>query len=293
MKKIALYCFLFILYQSNAQEFHYGFRAGLNYSKLSGPTETNETFTNTSGFNVGLVFDTRITDMFGVKAELLFAQKGGQIAYNGASYKNFIDDKGKKITSTGVSDYFVEIRNNYLEIPIMGYVKLADKWEFSLGGYIAFLLKSTGSGTLTYSGKTLAGNSVPSFKQELAYNYLTDETNTFSADLIKFGTQNYFTDGPSGDPIKVPTSNGAYADLGYKNGNMFGGIDYGINAGITYFMSNGLGLGFRLNYGLKDLTNNDIDISKISYDKDGAGKQLTRNDVDKNLSLQGSVLLSF
>jgi hypothetical protein len=291
MKKLSILIALMIGLQLQAQEFHYGFRAGLNYSKLSGPTEANETFTNTNGFNVGLVFDTRFTDIFGVKAELLFAQKGGQISYTGPSYKNFTSISGKTVKTIGTTDYFVEIRNNYLELPIMAYARLSQKWEVYGGAYVALLLKSSGSGTQTYLGKTNNGNNVPSFKQELAFNYLSDDANTNSGEFLKFDGKDNFTDGS--EIIKVPTNVGSYHDLGYKTENYFSSLDYGLNAGITYFMSNGLGIGFRLNYGLKDLTNNTEDVSKITYDKDAAGKQLTRDDVDKNFSLQGSVLLSF
>jgi hypothetical protein len=68
-----------------AQGFSGGFRAGLNFISFDGDQEmsadgsvTFEEFTQTTGFHVGATFAFAFTDLVGVKADLMYSQKGGQ-----------------------------------------------------------------------------------------------------------------------------------------------------------------------------------------------------------------------
>ncbi|RMD74824.1 MAG: PorT family protein, partial [Bacteroidetes bacterium] len=86
MKRIALICLTLAMALPllHAQEVHYGFRAGLNFSQLDGPVETDsdgnalEHWDLSSGFNVGALFTFRFVDRFGARTGLSFEQKGSR-----------------------------------------------------------------------------------------------------------------------------------------------------------------------------------------------------------------------
>ena len=67
-------------------------------------------------------------------------------------------------------------------------------------------------------------------------------------------------------------------------------IDFGLNAGVSFFVNRGLFLGFRANYGLSDVTK---DIYDVSLAKLNNGATIGRSDKDANLSLQTSIGFSF
>ena len=81
--KTFLYTLLFSSLGSlSAQGFSGGFKAGLNFSTFDGDAEVDEsgnileTFNNTTGFHVAATFAYAFTDLFGVKADLMYSQKG-------------------------------------------------------------------------------------------------------------------------------------------------------------------------------------------------------------------------
>ncbi|MEL6276676.1 MAG: outer membrane beta-barrel protein, partial [Bacteroidota bacterium] len=62
------------------QGFSGGFKAGLNFNTFDGPLEDNgagtEVFNSTTGFHIGATFAYGFTDLFGLKADLMYSQKG-------------------------------------------------------------------------------------------------------------------------------------------------------------------------------------------------------------------------
>jgi hypothetical protein len=68
-------------------------------------------------------------------------------------------------------------------------------------------------------------------------------------------------------------------------------LDYGVVGGISYYISSALYLSARIQYGLADITNNNVDLSKA---KTGENNSLIyRDDKDQNFMIQASVGFSF
>lgn len=263
-----------------------GFKAGLNFSTLSGPDETDaggeqleENKTNT-GFHIGAAFRLELTDFFGLRAELLYSQKGTNLNYDGNSWWVFYPQGGNPIYSTGIRQEVISVTNTYIDIPLMAYARFG-RIEISGGVNAAVLLGSRGTGDLTYRGQSLSGANIESFDIALDYNFLSDEyrgANTTEEHLRTI----------SGTQVGIPKNIGAYYH-GIDNGEkLFQRLDFGLNAGLSFFMSRSLFLGFRLNYGLTDLTNGEQDLSRFQLAADRSFI-LQSQDVDRNFSLQASI----
>ena len=67
------------------QSLSYGFKAGLNTSAFDGPLE-NERKQNQVGFHIGVIFKYELTDLFGLRGEFLYSQKGSEYFYDGPSF---------------------------------------------------------------------------------------------------------------------------------------------------------------------------------------------------------------
>ena len=113
----------------NAQELSYGFRVGLNVSSLTGgETEIGESYSSNTGFHVGGGVRFEITDLFGIRGEVVFTQKGTKQTFEGNGPFIF-RGANDKILTTGNKSVSLNIANAYLEIPIMVYGKQKLKAE--------------------------------------------------------------------------------------------------------------------------------------------------------------------
>ena len=125
MKKIILIAAfaLFGTQTTQAQLFHLGAKAGINYANLTGSdvTVTTENYKSEAitGYHIGVLAEVKLTDKFSVQPELLYSTQG-------ASYKNAIS----------------EFRNNlgYLSIPVMAKIYLNNTFSLELGPQASFLL---------------------------------------------------------------------------------------------------------------------------------------------------------
>jgi len=274
----------------NAQEIGYGFKAGLNFSTIQGESEMDgegmdlESFKNNTGFQIGGIINFKIVDAFGIRTELLFSQKGGRYNYNGQSYQRLFLTNGDEFMTEGLKEIDLNITNAYIDIPVMGYVKV-NKWlEISAGANIGFLVASSAAGELRYSGNTAAG--VEEFVVSLDYKYFSDapeEAKLLVDEPIIREVMNQF--------IEIPRGFGAYYDLseGDETG-LYNTIDLGVLAGINIYLNQGLSLGARMNYGLIDITKNDLDRSQFELND---GQFIYREDMDRNISLQTFLTFSF
>lgn len=279
---------LFLLGLVNAQaqgEFSGGFKAGLNFSNIDGPLESSdENFGSNTGFHIGATFVYSITDLFGLKAELMYSQKGTQYGYNGPSYFTFYTtDTGTPIYATGKRRSDISISNSYIDFPVLVYYKIG-KFELEAGANAAILVGSSGSGGITFSGNTPAGSQVNEFTTGVDFAYYSNDRGLAELDGSKQITLNTL-------PAFQPESIGAYYEAADNDANKFKTLDFGLNAGLAFFMNKGLYLGFRANMGLTDITNAEQDLSLVSL---GAGNSYqTRDDKDTNFSLQASVGFRF
>jgi hypothetical protein len=288
---VFLWTVCFAIPSAFAQEgLGFGVHIGMNYSTIrgtsevvSGSTTAPETFNYNSGLHGGLVIRYGLTDIVGFRAEVNYAQRGMKYAYESIGIQPFKDDKNVPIFTTGQLKYNLNLTNSYIELPLMFYARLGDKWEVQAGGYAAYLVKSAADGALTLkNAKTLLGTTVPDYSGTIDYNFLSadDDKADVSNNKVLFTEQARI--------IKNPISLGAYYGRGTANGYLWNRMDYGLVAGLSFRMRSGLTAMARFNYGMADVTNNAVHAmqSSLSADK----KFVLRDSNDKNMGLQISFI---
>ena len=290
MLRLPLFVFLIcLLGQTLSGQITYGFKAGLNFSKLVGPLEQDidgkdvEKYEIGSGFHVGAAFNYKIYDRFGVRAELIYSQKGGNYKFDGPTYRVFEDQDGDLLVTMGTGTTSLKTANSYLDFPIMFYARMVPWLEVSLGVNAGILIGSTAQGELNYNGLTPGGSEIDPVRFLLDYRYFKDD----AGEIVKEG-DNFIMIG--GNVYDIPNTVGAYYDFETKNGSFYNVFDLGLNAGVHFFINKGLFLGVRLNYGLLDVTNKNYEFSQTSL---LGGAKIQRDDADKNLSIQTSIGFSF
>lgn len=280
--------FLLLFVFSLQAQIKYGFKTGLNFAKINGPSELDnsglslESWKNVVGFHIGVSFSNKFTDNFGVRGEFLYSKKGGEYKYDGQSYRIFNYTGGSSFT-TGKSKYLINISSAYLDIPVLAFYRAGD-FEFSGGGYVGFMVQSSGEGSLLYYDANFENNPIEDKEYFLNYNYRKDDVGGFVGDeklIVKVGNQN----------LEVPKTLGAYYDYPEDKGSYFNALDYGLIGGVSYFLSSSLYASVRLQYGLADVTNNNSDIQKNSTASDKS--LIYRSDKDTNFVIQASVGFSF
>ncbi len=277
-----------------AQEMGYGIRVGLNFNKLNGPSETDadgntlEMLDFNTGFHVGGIVIFKFTDLVGMKTGLFFSQRGMKYKYEGPSFQFFTNElNGSFVKSEGNRKYRLTVSNSYIEVPITAYYKIGERFEISGGFLLGILAGSTAIGEFDFKG-SLPEFPELDFVQDLDFNYRKDKTAspediTDNTEVIKFLSTNKI--------IRFPKTVGAYyMDFPEKDGNFFNTFDFGLTAGLSFYINGGLFVMFSGNYGLIDATNNFYDISR--YESDGLN-YVKRNDNDYNVSFQGSIGFSF
>lgn len=265
-------------------QFSGGFVAGMNFSKISGPSETDaggnklEDNSFKTGFHLGGRFSYSFSETFGVRGELLYSQKGTEYRYDGTSYWAFLDEDDKiLIHQGGKRNTVLKVVNNYLEIPAMAYLRLG-RLEIGGGGYFAYLFRSTGSGDLTYGSPSIEPSPI---NVALDFNYFND-----SFERIDIGeTQDVLVDGV---PARTPVVIGAQYDLLVEpEDGLYRRTDFGLIGNLAIYLNQGLFLGFRVNYGLQDLTKTERDVSRQMLGNNN--QPIFRDDFDRNVTLQASI----
>lgn len=282
---------MLLLTVSAAQaQLRYGFKTGLNFAHIEGPSELSaaganlESWKSLTGFHIGLVLGYSINDYFGLRGELLYTKRGAKYTFEGESYRIFRFEGGS-IASTGNSRYLINVNNAYLDLPVLAYGRWKD-FELSAGAYVGLMVQSIGDGSLTYTGgrTTSLQNSISDLEFNLDCNYRKDEPGGGESGQT-------VTVKVDAKTLEMPKTLGAYYDYPEDKGNMFNSIDYGMVAGLSYYMSRSLFLGLRLQYGLADITNNSADLAKARTEANG--NLIYRNDKDRNMVIQASVGFSF
>lgn len=268
-----------------AQEYSFGFKAGLNFSTLEGQLESAENGSEleelnlTRGFHFGPIFNLKLTDVFGLRAELLYSQKGVDYKYNGQSFWIFYPENENPFYHNGGNrNMRLFVNNSYLDLPLMAVVRLG-RIEASAGVNVGLLLSSRATGEITYTSAN-----VEPFTIALEYNFAKDEP------TIDPG-EDPFVKSIAGQGMFIPQQVGAYYGPFGRDNKLYNALDLGVNAGLSFYLSQGLFVGFRMNYGLLDTTKEEQDISAAQLGDNNTF--LKRNDVDKNISLQASVGFSF
>lgn len=288
LKNITAFAFLFFFVSLNAQV-KYGFKTGLNFAKMSGPSEIDnaglnlESWKNVVGFHIGISFSHNFNDNFGLRGEFLYSKRGGEYTYEGPSYRMF-EYTGGTSYATGKSKYLININNSYLDIPIMAFGRLGDL-EFSGGGYVGLMIQSSGEGSLLFSeGRTENNATIKDTEFFLNYNYRKDDPGGAVGDELQI----VLVDNRN---LELPKTIGAYYDYPEDKGRFYNALDYGLIGGVSYFLTSSLYTSVRVQYGLADITNNDADLQKTNTGDNHA--LIFRDDKDKNFLIQASVGFSF
>lgn len=269
-----------------AQEFSAGFRAGLNFATINGPSEMNasgselEDYSLGSGFHVGGMANLKFTDEFMLRAEFLYSQKGVDYNYAGESFWLFNTQDDQQLLATGDRSTVLSITNSYIDIPIMAVGRFG-RFELSGGMSVGFLVSSRGSGELNFSGSTAAGAVVEPFTVALDFNYFQERPDAGDTEMRNIG----------GKVVEIPKSLNAYYELVDEGERLFNTLDVGLVGGAAFYINQGLFLGLRVNYGLTDITKTDRDFSRLELGEDNA--YLPLEDDDRNLVLQASIGFSF
>lgn len=296
MKKInIILAILFITISGlNAQEFHFGIRGGTNLGKILGPSEegVEETQSYSTGFHFGIEALYSFNDYFSLGTELNYNQIGSKYHYHGTSYHIFFENK-KVFTNDNVT-YDLDISNSYLNIPINIFIRPFKKLELKLGGYMGFLISPTANGKLRFGTK---------FNQILNYNYYSDAKPPVypysDGILIITNPEDPENQNENLATRKVAHAYYQYPTADYDKKHLYNLLDFGLNAGFNYYINNSLYLGINAQYGLSDITNNELDRSLKSIGGNGDtifGDEdylIYRDDKDTNLNFQLSLGFRF
>lgn len=123
-----------------AQGPSFGIKGGLSHTNLAGVDADDHNAR--IGFHAGLFGRTAPSAPVGLQMELLYSTKGNHTKYN---------------AFFGLIDQEVDFNLNYLEVPVLASIRLAEVLEFQVGGYAAYLLsaKASTSGDLVNASDEL------------------------------------------------------------------------------------------------------------------------------------------
>ena len=281
MKYLILFILFAISIPSIAQH-KVGVRAGLNYSKFSGELEEGENYSLGSGFHFGVNYTYLFNDFFGLRGELLYIQRGTKQSYFSEETYNFIRPPfGEKFVEFGEVDMNLEVSNAYLSIPITAQIELSRKFEVFGGLSLDFLVGPTGRGKIDFTSRD----------NPLDIFYIQSYDHRYGSDLpAQFNTisQQSIAIIVDGERLDIPKIVGAYYifDSEEKTGKRFKSVDSHLILGANYFINTGFYIGVRAEYGLADITNNEMDISLTELGPENSF--ILRNDKDNSLNFSVS-----
>ena len=286
---LTLLLFTLLCTCARAQDFSGGFRAGLNFVALSGPLEMTDegletqTRRRATGFHVGATFALAFTDLVGVKADVMYSQKGGQILFDGPSTLYLYQDAGDTglpFSSTRTSD--IDIVNSYIDVPLTVYYRLGNL-EIEGGVSAGFLVNSRVTGGVMHTDIDRLGSA------EVVYSidgrYFSDDAGFEGITSSVEGSV-----GPNGEPI--PQTVSAYYD-NLDDEKLYRRLDFGLVGGLAYYLNNGLYIGARYQLGLTDVSKGENDL-RITRNEENLGtREFNTEDKDYTRSIQASVGFRF
>ncbi|MDX1315015.1 MAG: porin family protein [Eudoraea sp.] len=121
MRKLILFSLLSLFaFTTYAQgDVVFGVRGGVNFTNISG--DDTEEFSSRTGIQLGFLAEFGLTDMLALRPELNFSMQGAELSEPGFEGK---------------------IKLNYLNIPVMLKVDVADGFFFEAGPQLGFLMSA-------------------------------------------------------------------------------------------------------------------------------------------------------
>ena len=278
----------------SAQGFSGGFRAGLNFVSIDGPQEmsadgstTYEMLESTTGFHVGATFALAFTDLFGIKADLMYSQKGGKYLFGDEEtavpsyfylYDNSADIEGSIIFAQRRSE--MAVLNSYIDIPVTAYYRIGPL-ELEGGLSAGFLVNSRVSGGTTYETSAFGP------RTEIIFNV----DGNFNSDPAGGAGVISRSDVALPGGVFPPNVVSAYYNSN-KDDNLYNRLDFGLILGASFYMNNGLFIGARYQHGLSDITNGENDLRVIN-EGSTTDRVFNTDDEDNTRSVQVSVGFRF
>ncbi|MRJ07706.1 PorT family protein [Ornithobacterium rhinotracheale] len=103
-----------------------GARAGYNYSTLRGDTANDVDTKGLSGYHVGMFVEVPVTERFSIQPEVQYSTQGAK--WEGS----FLGVKGEK-----------KLKTQYINVPILAKVYVADGFNLQVGPKLGFLTGAT------------------------------------------------------------------------------------------------------------------------------------------------------
>jgi opacity protein-like surface antigen len=284
--KNLLIAFILCLGISAAAQHRVGVRAGLNYSKFSGPLEVGESYDITGGFHFGINYTYEFNDVFGLRAEILYTQRGTEQTYLDSSSYYIINpispSQSPTVISNGTVDYNIKISNATLSIPVTANYRISRKFEVFGGASLDFVIGPTGRGKVQFEHPT---DSNLIFTESFDHKYNSDVPGQYNTFLP---LQDNVQVELNGERVFLPRIIGAYYNYPFLPADedmpsRINSFDANLIAGVNYYINSGFYLGARLEYGLLDTTNDVIDKSLKSLDEDN--NYIFREDSDKSIGV--------
>ena len=257
MKKLNLFLLFFSMVFFTTVQAQFGVKLGANFSATGdyANSEEGESASLKPGFQLGVFYNKSVSDKLDIMVELNYEGRG-TISKKDYSVKLPVQDPASGAV-LGIGDYHIvqeaNSAQNYINIPILA-VFGGEKIKFYVGPNIGFMLSGKADFDRTID-IALGGNQVGSVKTNLK------DVDWKSYDSFK----QIFT--------RPPADEGAFLNS----------LEFGINLGLMYNISEKLFFDLRVNQGLSDTTNNAYD-SSIYPSSDFTFAK--RSDTDRNLSIQ-------
>ena len=284
---------IFLASTGYSQDLKIGVRTGLGYYKLLGELEANESQKLSSGFHFAITGHYKLTDNFGLRAELCYIQKSTQQEYNEFYTVFFIPTvNGDRIKATeyGGNKFSLKKTFNIFSIPIHAVFKPTKKIELFGGVDFDFAAGVIGQGRIEFNNGN-AQNPI-FYNQTLNYNYATDRVGVDNVRNNSTITIDYDWDNDGElEKILLPKSLSAYYYNSTDEGKAFSTFDMALSAGVSYFINPGLYVRATGNYGLFDSTKSKFDHSLQEINIDGS--YIFRDDNDHKVGFQFSVGFQF
>ncbi|GAA5221804.1 porin family protein [Membranihabitans marinus] len=287
LKKSSLFLFFILLVsiQSQAQEFSFGFKAGLTNTKNDGPIEIGsngenlESINAKSAFILSLLTNIRFTDEFSLQGELMYNQKGYNYNYNGPSYAIVRTATDRTFYFNGNRDYSLNVNNTYFQIPLSVSYKFFNRIELQAGVYGSLLVQSTGTGEVKYNDiPEVSGELV----QTLSYNFNKDNAGQASPSSQQVTINN--------DVHTISSQVGAYYDYSSVDKSFFNKIDAGYHVGLNFYINQSLFIGARYSLSALDNTRAEVDRTFTQLQNN---ELIFKDDEDKFQTLEFSIGFSF
>jgi len=132
MKKSILICALIIgsVMNSQAQEFNFGAKAGVNFANIGGDAEDNDIKT---GLHVGVLAEYKLTSKFALQTEILYSMQGSK-----SEFSENEDFGGFEVSISEEN----RLKLDYLNIPILAKYYLTDGLSIYAGPQVGFLISA-------------------------------------------------------------------------------------------------------------------------------------------------------